>query len=264
MKKILFVGLIVFMVISCKSEQEKALDSALAKNDLTALRECYLIYGASFDEGLQAKYTAALECLIKDSTLFASVESAESVLTKYNAAQNYIKECPNGVHIEDVNTIINENKEKAEEIDRKLTEIKKAFAQYRFKSIFSSDGDKYEFLEPDESANGILKIQAASIPVKVTYWSGYRLGRVTRACEGTYFINDDLQVVITITEKRSYKSEGNYGTEKTQELIKDMKEEWPTPKPKKLILTYSTQYGSPVLEGKDQRGNEIYWESMVK
>ena len=270
-RNLLFWGVTLLCFVSCKSEQQKALEVVIAANDLSALRG-FATANPEMSEKVRQSYTVALEQLIADSTLFAGVINAGSIIEKYDAEVNYLTSFPQGSHAEEINAVLPEHKESAEKIKNRLDDMRKAFNKYTFRPENSIDGgmltelgdDVYEFLGPDESGKGEIKIKAKPILVKVNYWSGYRLGRVNRFCEGTYYVNDELQIVATITEKRSYKSDGSYGDEKTKELISDMKKEWPAPKASKIILNYSSMEGVPSLSGRDQKGAIYLFSPQVR
>ena len=263
MKRVLFsICLFILILNSCKSEQEKALELAVASNDLAVLRD-FAANNSDMSESVRQKYTTALNLLMADSTLFEEVLNAGSIVEKYDAEARYLSAYPQGLHAEELTILLAEHKEAAEKIKNQFAEMHNLFNKYRF----SLDDDIYEFDGPDESGKGTVKIKATPISAKVEYWTGYRLGRIERFCEGGYYVDDEGKIVLTINEKRSYKCSGNwdYGEEKSKELISDMKRLWPTPKPHKIILNITTdETGVKYLTGIDQVGYEIYFTPMVK
>lgn len=221
MKRFIIPILGLCLIVSCKSEQEKALDAAIGSNDLNALRECLSTYGETFDEALQAKYDAAYETLIKDSTLFACIESAGSVLGKYTAAQNYIKELPTGIHVEEANAVIAENKEKAEEAEKQLATMRKAFEMYKF-GLFSFTG-------PDDNGKGeITGKYSQSYQRRHSYYViGYDYD-VTTNIHGTYWVDDDFLMHASVEETQNinYKSLwGNKWLREEKDKVADLKKE---------------------------------------
>ena len=86
MKKALFFTMLACLLLAgCKSEQEKALDEAIAKNSLSALREFALTHANSMNDKVTGRYYAAFKRMEEDSTLFAAIGRASSILDKTQA-----------------------------------------------------------------------------------------------------------------------------------------------------------------------------------
>lgn len=230
MKRYFSLCFVLFMsglLVGCKSEQQKAFELVKDSNDLNALRSFAATYGDSMEDKVRVLYDTTYTRLLKDSTLFASIENAQSILDRYIAEKNYIAILPNGIHIDEVNVLLSEDKSKADEISQKLDSFRKAFKQYKFVEtvLLGWDAgisdyeelDDYEFEGPDMSGKGNLIITSKPIKSKYNYEFSdgmYHIftltGRVDRECVGTYYVNDDLKIVAIIDEKRSYENDGDF------------------------------------------------------
>ena len=242
MKNSLFViALSVALFVGCKSEQEKALDEAIASKELSTLRE-FGISNTVMEEKVQIKYDSALGRLIKDSTMYAAIEQAGSSLQKYVAEKEYIAALPKGNHASEVKASMYEHKEAADKVSEKLNKIKKAFQQYKFIEVeeYEEEIDTYEFDIPNASGEGSVTIAATPFRFRVP-WVGSVL--VSRQCSANYYVNDDLMIVMTIKEIRSYSD--IKGSDK--EFLKDYAmKSCPSPVSRKLVLgfNYDTDFPS--------------------
>ncbi len=275
MKKYLFVILGAIILVGCKSEQEKALGIAIKTQQLSALREFEVTYPDSLmEEKVKARFDAVMEALIKDSTYYESASKGSNALVKYNAATTYVNELPDGPHINEMQVIISETQETAELLKDKISELGKVFEQYKFVENDDNDGTyTYDFQTPDDYGQGEVLIKASPIDMKIWYDPEdifsrryYRLGRVLRNCTGTYYINDDLNVVLEVDEKRTYGRHpyaNDYGPASMKELVADLKYNCPTPPHRKLILTYSDN-GFPHFTANDKNGWTIHISAKRK
>ena len=196
MKKCLFIILGVIFLVGCKSEQEKALDAAIKPQQLSALREFEAAYPDSIMEAkVKPRFEKALDMLIKDSAYYEMATNGNSILIRYNAATAYVKEFPKGSHVVELQSVITETQAIAEKLKAKIGELRKVFEQYKFVEN-DKDGGYYEFdfQAPNDYGQGDVLINASPIDSKIQDVFTYRLGRVTRNCTGTYYINDDLKV----------------------------------------------------------------------
>lgn len=275
MKKYLLVILGAIILVGCKSEQEKALDIAIKTQQLSALREFEVTYPDSLMEAkVKTRFDAAMEALIKDSTYYESASKGSNALVKYNAATTYVIELPDGPHINEMQVIISETQETAKLLKDKISEFGKVFEQYNFVENDDDDGTyTYNFQTPDDCGQGEVLIKATPIDTKIWYapedvFSNryYRLGRVSRSCTGMYYINDDLNVVLEVDEKRTYGRHpyaNDYGPASMKELVADLKYHYPTPPHRKLILSYSDN-GFPHFTTNDKNGWTIRMSARKK
>ena len=275
MRKYFFVILGAFILVGCKSEQEKALDTAVKTQQLSALREFEATYPDSIMETkVKADFKAAFEVLIKDSTYYELATNSGSVLIRYNAATSYVNEIPNGPHANEMQTIIEENQVSVQRLKDRISELSSVFQQYSFVEEDDEGGNYvYDFQTPNEYGQGDVAIKASPIDVQMWYEpedvfskSYYRLGRVTRNCTGKYYVNDDLMVVLEVDEKRTYGRQpgaNDYGQGGTAELASDLKRHHPTPPHRKVILSYLDD-GFPHFTGKDIKNRTISMSAKVK
>ncbi len=275
MRKCFFVILGAFILVGCKSEQEKALDSAVKTQQLSALREFEATYPDSIMEPkVKADFEAAFEVLIKDSTYYEMATNSGSVLIRYNAATSYVNEIPDGPRANEMQTVIEENQVSAQRLKDRISELSSVFQQYSFVEEDNEGGNyEYDFQELNEYGQGDVAIKASPFDVQMWYdpedvfsKSYYRLGRVTRKCTGKYYINDDLMVVLEVDEKRTYGRQpgaNDYGQGGTAELASDLKHYYPTPPHRKVILSYLDD-GFPHFTGKDIKNRTISMSAKVK
>lgn len=275
MKKYLFVILGAIILIGCKSEQEKALEAAIKTQQLSVLREFAVTYPDSIMETqVKADFKVALEALIKDSTYYEMATTGSNALIKNNAATAYVNELPDGLHVKEMQVIISETQGITEQLKAKINELRNVFEQYKFVENDDDDGTyTYNFQTPDDYGQGEVLIKASPIDAKIWYdpvdifsERYYRLGRVSRSCTGIYYINDDLNVVLEVDEKRTYGRHpyaNEYGSASIKELVADLKYHYPTPPHRKLILTYSDN-GFPHFTANDKNGWTIRISAKVK
>ena len=272
MKKYLFIILGAIFLVGCKSEQEKALNAAIKTQQLSVLREFENTYQDSLmEEKVKARFEVAMEALIKDSTYYELASKGTNALVKFNAATAYVNELPDGHHVKEMKVIISETQGITEPIKAKINELKNVFEQYKFVETDDNDGTyTYDFQTPDDYGQGEVLIKASPIDMKIWYQYAfsreYRLGRVLRNCTGTYYINDDLNVVLEVDEKRTYGRHpyaNDYGPASMKELVADLKHNCPTPPHRKLILTYSDS-GFPHFTTNDINGWTIHMSAKKK
>lgn len=209
-------------VISCKSEQEKAFDAAASKNDLGALREFKASYPEGLEEKIQAKYDESFDKLIKDSTAFSLIENAGGILAQYTAAQNYLKENPEGIHINEVNIFLTDNKEKAEKTKSKLDEMRRAFSLYTFGG--------YTFTGPDESGKGELtkSFKTTGHHQRHHYYViGYKFD-VNTTYKGSYWVDEEGLIHASAKETNNIIYGNWFGNDSflhDSKIIKELKQE---------------------------------------
>ena len=197
------------LVVGCKSEQEKALDAAKATNDLNALREFKESYSDQLDEKLLKEYSEAYDLLIKDSTLYAAVTSAGGALGRFEAGNAYVKALPQGIHVEEIKIIIEENKAKAEELREKVAIISKAFKLYKFGDAYNSGRDAFDFSEPDGTGSGTFTFEGHKGRQRYKIYFGLPNGFTASEFfmaswhtygSGTYYIDDDALIHVTLNQ----------------------------------------------------------------
>ena len=288
MKKNLFlVILATAFLFGCKSEQEKALDAAIATNDLNVLREFAAVNADVMEEKVKALYETTYNRLIKDSTLYSAIEQAEGLLSSYNAEKSYLDSLPNGIHASEVLAKMEEHKADAEEIIAYLDEIRPIFEKYKFVEsayIGSWGGEdlvdvvgQYEFLGPDESGKGTVIGNTKSSKYREMTPRGVLVHvAIESTRSGSYYIDADLKINLTLIEKRTYSGinevlkEYAELRESTQnylnnQLVPNYKKKYPEPKPRKLILTLSEdKSGFPTLSGVDTKGNRCTFTAAMK
>lgn len=288
MKKLFVISalsVIVLSLVGCKSEEEKALDAAIASQELSSLRSFYSQYGDKLNETLKNKYDATLDRFVQDSTLFDSIENSNSVLERYAAINNYISAFPEGIYFSQVKEMLSECKDQAETNLRRLETIRKAFKNYQFielshyvveywENLYQSTGgysvtntkltDRYQFTEPDEFGKGDVIISASSFDTFVDW--GTRKATVDRECSGSYYVNDDMKIILTVTENRSYSLnwKGKDAAE-DKNLLQELKEHNPVPKPRKLTLVLDNKGSFPTLYGKESNKQyTIFFDTIVE
>ena len=266
----LFLVLVLFCP-SCKSEEEKALDAAIASNSLSALRNYSSIYGESLVDKVKARFDLALNQLVTDSTLYAAIVNAESVLDKYSAANNYIKELPAGLYLEEAEAVVAENKDRVEKMKEALNQIRKSFELYDFKR----GSIRYVFTGPDESGKGTitgtgpnsLKLHAVELKSSnghyVFTWDKDYI-------KGDYYIDEDL--LIHASTKESYdnysigdhpnpgQEHSSFDREKAIKAFRSLR----TNKSHKMIMTFDYNDGDPYLFGKEQGRSDFVMSSVLK
>ena len=275
MKKYFFIIMGAIILVGCKTEQEKALNAAIKTHQLSALREFEKTYPDSLMETkVKTRFEEALDLFIKDSTYYEMAHQGGSALIKNYAATMYINELPKGTHVKEMRSIIDETQENAQKLKEKIRELEAVFEKYSFVENDREGGNYvYDFQSPDDYGQGEVLIKASPIDTKIWYdpvdvFSNryYRLGRVTRNCTGKYYINDDLNVVLEVDEKRTYGRHpyaNDYGPASTKVLVADLKYHYPTPPHRKQILSYSDN-DFPHLTGKDSKGRTIRMSAKVK
>lgn len=167
--KLLIAMAIVMSLPSCTSEEGKAFKAIKSSNDLAALREFKAKYDGSMKDKLRAECDTLFNTLVKDSTLYAAFENAEGRPAKFGAASNYIKVLPGGIHIDEANVFINENKDEMEKFREDLKKIAKSFERYNYIiPVRSKYPQRYSwypkwpndiylsFSEPDENGKGTI------------------------------------------------------------------------------------------------------------
>ena len=256
------------ILVGCKSEQEKALNAAIKTQQLSALREFAETYPDSIMEvKVKTDFGAALEALIKDSTYYDMATNGGSMLIRYNAASAYVNEFPEGLHVSEMQLVIDETQEAAEMLKAKIRELRNVFEQYKFVENDKDGKYEFDFQAPDEYGQGDVIIDASPIDSKITsIFGSYKLGRVTRKCTGQYYINDNLKVVLDVDETRTYGRQpgaNQYDKEGMEELIYSLKYYYPTPPHRKSILTFSGE-DFPHFTGKDNKNRTIRMSAKVK
>ena len=268
-----------FSVVGCKSEQYKAFESIKDTNDLNVLREFAATYNNNLEDKVRALYDTTYAFLLKDSSLYAAINESSSILDKFAAEQEYITSLPNGIHVDEVRISYDEHKAKAEELSAKLSLLQKAFSQYNFvetKFVGRDAGqamydslDEYEFACPDQSGKGAITIKTEPISVQyyIDPWT-YCYGIVNRECTGSYYVNDDAKIVVTIVEKRTYGKHpqaGDYSKDGMARLLQGLKKNYPVPKTRTLMLNFENDpTGFPSLSGIDSNRNDCWFETVLK
>ena len=252
MKRTLFIAMLAcLMLAGCKSEQEKALDEAIAKNSLSALREFALTHANSMNDKVTGRYYAAFKRMEEDSTLYAAVTRASSILAKCQAEEKYLTTLPNGIHASEVAANLAEHKKQAEELAACLEGLRSAFKQYKYveKNARGGRGIEIEFTAPDESGKG--EISGSSSFTVNKYNSKQAGARVTCTRSGSYYVNDNKQIVAHVEETRSYVgiAGDNYWNKRT---VRDAQAAYPSPRPRTLTLTPSANFQT--LTGQDDSG----------
>ena len=289
MKRYFSLCFVLFMsglLVGCKSEQQKAFELVKDSNDLNALRSFAATYGDSMEDKVRVLYDTTYTRLLKDSTLFASIENAQSILDRYIAEKNYIAILPNGIHIDEVNVLLSEDKSKADEISEKIVSLQKAFKQYKFvETVFLGwdagisdfdELDEFEFIGPDQSGKGTINIKTD--PIKGRKYI------VHRNCTGSYYLNDDQKLVVTIVDNPTIEEDKeefasylngwrNMGANESfiERLIsshKDdldfMKRTYP-PVTRKMVLVFEDDPdGFPSLSGIDSNRADCFFNTVLK
>lgn len=261
MKKALFFTMLACLLLAgCKSEQEKALDEAIAKNSLSALREFALTHANSMNDKVTGRYYAAFKRMEEDSTLFAAIGRASSILDKTQAEEKYLTTLPNGIHASEVAANLAEHKKQAEELAACLEGLRSAFKQYKYveKNTRGAKGIEIEFSAPDESGKGEI---SGSSSFTVNKYNSKQVGaRVICTRSGSYYINDNKQIIAHVEETRSYQgaTSDKYWNNRT---IREAQAKYPTPRPRNLTLTPSANFQT--LTGQDDSG-ALTFDAVLK
>lgn len=256
MKRYLFLIVLgCTLLAGCKSAQEKALDDAIGQNSLAALREFALANANSMNEKVTGRYYAAYKRLEEDSTLFSAVQHASSILAKCKAEEKYLATFPNGVHSAEVSASLAEHKKQAEELAACLEGLRSAFKQYKY---VEKKGIALEFSAPDESGKGTI---SGSNSFSVNKYNSKQVGaRVTCTRSGSYYINDDRQIIAHVEETRSYQGATNdkYWNNRT---VREARSKYPAPRPRNITVTPSANFQT--LTGHDESGSCTF-EAVLK
>lgn len=261
MKRYLFLIVLgCTLLAGCKSAQEKALDDAIGQNSLAALREFALANANSMNEKVTGRYYAAYKRLEEDSTLFSAVQHASSILAKCKAEEKYLATFPNGVHSAEVSASLAEHKKQAEELAACLEGLRSAFSQYKFveKGARGGNGTELEFSAPDESGKGTI---SGSNSFSVNKYNSKQVGaRVTCTRSGSYYINDDKQIIAHVEETRSYQgaTSDKYWNNRT---VREARSKYPAPRPRNITVTPSANFQT--LTGHDESGSCTF-EAVLK
>lgn len=290
---LLFVAILSLLFTSCKSEQEKAFDAAKSTNELSALREFAASIDGEIEPKVKSKYDAAYQTLIQDSTLYADVLQAEAIFAKYNAEKKYIETLPKGIHSEEIKAVLPEHKSVAEAANEQISLMRKRFGQYKFREleldrwgdVTDREADEYIFDGPDEYGKGNVVIEAKNFIPRETFTAWYKGkqhwgdfdGLVIRNCEGTYYLDDELKIHLTINETRDYTlppSEIEYCEKEARdpalrrtaypEVKRQMRQKYPAPKPRKLILYFKDEPKAPEISGLDSRSRDVYFKTVLR
>ena len=292
MKNLLFFALLSALFLpSCKSEQEKAFDAAKSTNELSALREFAASIDGEIEPKVKSKYDAAYQTLIQDSTLYADVLQAEATFAKYNAEKKYIETLPKGIHSEEIKAVLPEHKSVAEAANEQISLMRKRFGQYKFREleldrwgdVTDREADEYIFDGPDEYGKGNVIINAMKIIPRNSYLAfygehyGYFDGLVIRNCEGTYYLDDELKIHLTINETRDYtmapaeieycEKESSYPQLRRTaypDVKRQMRQEYPAPKPRKLVLYFKDEPKAPEISGLDSRSRDVFFKTVLR
>ena len=279
---LLFSICISLILYGCKSEQEKALETAIATNDLNQLRVFASSIEGEMESKVKIKYDDCYATLLKDSTLYSNIKQAENIIARYNYEKEYLAELPSGIHFEEVNQMLTNDKEQAEIMTNKLAEMRNAFSQYRFIEttvdgwqggvVMTTDGDEYEFNGPDEFGKGEVTIKAEGIPIKYQFFDDdfnflHMYALIKRNCVGTYYVNNDLKIELSIKETRTYSkhpdTDKSYREKYFKEMITDLKKQYPAPAVRKVILNFEV-YDFPSLSGIDSNNNGCNFRAVIK
>ena len=91
-----------------------------------------------------------------------------------------------------------------------------------------------------------------------------------RDCSASYYIDDDLKIVVLIDESRSYDSQKvftNNGPEDhipDEDALKALKENYPAPKQRKMVLTFRDDEDIPYLSGIDSNRKDVSLHAILK
>ncbi len=271
MKKVFILTVACMAIlVSCKSEQQKAFERAAKSSDLPALR-AFAAANPQMEQKVQEQYDLALESLIRDSSMFADVQNAVNVLEKCNAEEAYLAASGKGIHAKEVREDLAVNKKKAEELQELIALLRKDFGQYNFRVENYVNGkpeagcDVYEFIGPDDSGKGSVNISPKHIEDNCGYANRY--GIVDREIECSYYINDAKQIVLSQSESRTYSYRLTVlggPSEWNRDLMRRIRNRYPTPEPMVAILSYSAQDGAPAMSGADESGKNWYFRSELK
>lgn len=263
MKRILFLLVLASALLAgCKSAQEKALDAAIATNDLSALRQFAIANGEGMKEKVMARYYTAYNRLEKDSSLYSAIVRAPGILARYKAEQNYLGVLPNGIHAAEVKANFEEHKKQAEALGAYLEGLRDAFKQYKYiqKSGSRSAGVELEFSGPDESGRGEI---SGSNSFTVNKFNAKQAGaRVTCNRSGSYYIDDNLRIIAHVEETRSYAGIAGdaYWNRRT---VRDAASKYPAPRPRTITLTQVPDSNFKAFKGQDDSG-EVSFEAVLK
>ena len=240
------------VLAGCKSEQEKALDEAIAKNSLSALREFALTHANSMNDKVTGRYYAAFKRMEEDSTLYAAVTRASSILAKCQAEEKYLTTLPNGIHASEVAANLAEHKKQAEELAACLEGLRSAFKQYKYveKNARGGRGIEIEFTAPDESGKGEI---SGSSSFSVNKYNSKQVGaRVTCTRSGSYYIDDNKRIIAHVEETRSYQgaTSDKYWNNRT---VREARSKYPAPGPRTITVTPSADFQT--LSGHDEKGD---------
>ena len=263
MKHALFLlPLALLLLAGCQSEQDKALNSAIAKNDLAALREFAVANAGTMKEKTQTRYYAAYKRLEEDSTLYAAIQNAPSILAKAKAEERYLAALPSGIHVAEVSENLAEHKRKAEEMSALIDNIRSAVKQYKFvekRAGGAKTGVEFELSSPDDSGRG--EISGAYSFYSNKSKSKTVAVRVVCNPTGTYAVDDRGHLVLHLSETRSYQGllTDPYWNNRS---IREARGRYPTPAPRTLTLTPASSFQS--FSGVDDRGAEYSYEAVLK
>ena len=218
MKNLFRMAILVLMAVSiigCKSKAEKALDEAVALNNLPALREYFSLYGQALEGSTKLRYDEALDRLVKDSTLFASIENASSVLERFALENEYLQLEPQGSFYADVLALHDRDSKTAEKMQRLSNHIKEGISKYAFNVVADAEyygdlnGSMYfqatknasynnvSITEPDSKGHGSFACKFVIVSEQE-----YINLCIKLTAEGVYDINEDGLIVADFSTKR--------------------------------------------------------------
>lgn len=235
MKQIL--NSLVFLIlltslIGCASKSERALNSAIEENTLDALRSFYNENSELLSNELLEKYNSALALLIADSTSYKAFQNENNSTKKLTLGKEYLSNYKKGMYVEDVNRVIPELETKVSQLKEGYSKIGKIFELYQFiemdmlginSSYMVSEDDApiYTFSVPDE--NGCGTVESLLTWEEEFYSSGSYFGGLIntqnnrykicvdatyhRDTKGTYSINDDMTILVKMTDSMYLDSE---------------------------------------------------------
>lgn len=228
MKKYLFIvvlGAVLF--VGCKSEQEKALDAAIATKDLATLRSFAGTNSDAMEDRVKKKYDAAVETLVKDSTLYDAVINVGNAIASCNAAHEYLKTLPKGIHADEVKVVLKEKELLAESLKEGFRKISKEFSLYEYTSsvprkrgeTYQSDRMTFSFSEIDENGCGTISGKSTGLRTFDLLVKDKKGERISDGNEfgdyniayyfltyfvlsGNYYVDDDLMIHASINADR--------------------------------------------------------------
>ena len=204
MKKLTLSAILcTLLLVSCGTEQEKALKSIGNNPSLEELRSFAATY-PEMEEKVKEAYDNLLAVAVEDSTLFSAIDASKAVLERYSLSEEYLGKFPNGNHYSEVVLIHEQVAEKAETISEVATKLSEGLSKYHF--LVDADMGNYDWSsvqdekytsvvisDPLSTGEGTFDIK---FPIKFKQSSAILDLYARVHIKGTYLINDEGLILV--------------------------------------------------------------------